>query len=131
MAEGLTEDALVEQPALRLLRDLGWAVASGFEETLGRAGTLGGDSQAEVVLVHRLRDALRSINLGVPGEASEAAVERLTADRSALDRVGRSREVYRLLRDGAKVEAEVDGRREMVTVRYVHWDHADANDWLA
>src|ERR1051326_2430597 len=101
MAEGLTEDALVEQPALRLLRDLGWAVASGFEETLGPAGTLGRDSQAEVVLVHRLRDALRSINLGVPGEAIEAAIERLTADRSAMGRGRANREGDRPLGGGA------------------------------
>jgi len=68
MAGRLTEDALVEQPALRLLTDLGWEVASGFHESLGPSGTLGRDSHAEVVLVFRLRDALRSIN---PGALSE------------------------------------------------------------
>ncbi|MGH3428552.1 MAG: type I restriction endonuclease subunit R, partial [Mycobacteriales bacterium] len=131
MAGRLTEDALVEQPALRLLADLGWEVASGFDESLGPAATLGRDSQAEVVLVHRLRDALRSINPGVPDAAIETAIERLTEDRSAIDRVRANREVYRLLRDGMKVEAEVDGKRETVTVRYVHWNHAESNDWLA
>ena len=131
MAGGLTEDELVEQPALRLLADLGWEVISGFDEGLGPAGTLGRDTQAEVVLLHRLRDALRSVNPGLPDMAIEAAVERLTENRSAMDRVRANREVYRLLRDGAKVEAEVDGKRETVTVRYVHWDHADSNDWLA
>ncbi len=131
MAGRLTEDALVEQPALRLLADLGWAVASGFDESFGSNGTLGRDSQAEVVLVHRLRDALRSINPGVPDAAIETAIERLTENRSAMDRVRANREVYRLLRDGTKVEAEVNGKRETVTVRYVHWDHAESNDWLA
>lgn len=131
MAGGLTEDALVEQPALRLLADLGWEVAAGFDESFGPGGTLGRDSQAEVVLVHRLRDALRSINLGVPDAAIETAIERLTENRSAMDRVRANREVYRLLRDGTKVEAEVNGKRETVTVRYVHWDHAESNDWLA
>ncbi len=51
----LSEDALVEQPALRLLAELGWEVVSGFDETLGPAGTLGCDSQFEAVLGHRLR----------------------------------------------------------------------------
>ena len=55
---GLTEDQLVEQPALHLLSRLGWGVASGFEEVLGSAGTLGRDSQSEPVLGHRLRDSL-------------------------------------------------------------------------
>ena len=81
--------------------------------------------------MHRLRDALRSINPGVPDAAIETAIERLTENRSAMDRVRANREVYRLLRDGMKVEAEVNGKRETVTVRYVHWDHAEANDWLA
>jgi hypothetical protein len=70
MAGGLTEDALVEQPAMKLLRDLGWDVASGFDEVLGPAGTLGRDSQAEVVLSHRLPFALRSINPGIPRRRS-------------------------------------------------------------
>jgi len=131
MAGELTEDALVEQPALRLLADLGWEVASGFEESFGPSGTLGRDSQAEVVLIHRLRDALRSINPGVPDKAIETAIERLTENRSVMDRVRANREVYRLLRDGTKVEAEVGGKRETVTVRYVNWDHAESNDWLA
>ncbi|MDP8928198.1 MAG: type I restriction endonuclease, partial [Actinomycetota bacterium] len=131
MAGGLTEDALVEQPAMKLLRDLGWEVASGFDELLGRAGTLGRNSQAEVVLGHRLRSALRGINPGVPEEALDEAVEVLTQNRSAMDRVRANREVYRLLREGLKVETEVDGRPETVAVRLIHWDNVEVNDWLA
>ena len=131
MAGRLTEDALVERPALRLFADLGWGVASGFDETFGPGGMLGRDSQAEVVLVHRLRDALRSVNPGVPDATIETAIERLTENRSAMDRVRANRKVYRLLRDGTKVEAEVNGKRETVTVRYVHWGHVESNDWLA
>lgn len=131
MPGGLTEDALVEQPALRVLRDLGWEVVSGFDETLGQWGTLGRDRQSDVVLVHRLRTALREINIGVPEDAIEKAIEQLTTDRSTVDRVKANREVYLLLRDGAQVETEVNGKRETVTVRYVNWDVADSNDWLA
>ncbi len=130
MAAGLTEDALVEQPAMKLLRDLGWDVASGFDEVLGRAGTLGRDSQAEVVLGHRLRLALRGINPGLPDDALDAAAA-LSESRSAMDRVRANREVYRFLREGLKVEAEVDGRQEPVTVRFIDWDDVEANDWLA
>jgi type I restriction enzyme R subunit len=131
MVGGLTEDALVEQPAVRLLSDLGWEVVSGFDETLGPAGTLGRDSQAEVVLVYRLRAALRSINPGVPADALDSAIEILTETRSAMDRVRANREVYRLVRDGVKVDTEIDGKSETVTVRFIHWDHVEANQWLA
>ncbi len=131
MVGGLTEDELVEQPSLRLLADLGWEVVSGFDEMLGPLGTLGRDHQSEVVLVHRLRDALRSINPGVPDHAIDTAIDRITENRSAMDRVRANLEVYRLLRDGTKVGVEVNGRTETITVRYIHWDHADSNDWLA
>ena len=128
----LSEDALVEQPALGLLSELGWEVVDGFDENLGPAGTLGRDSQSEPVLGHRLGDALRSLNPGMPESALDEAVEQLIQDRSAMDRVRANREIYDLLREGAKVEvAGDDGDRQMVTVRFVDWDRASANDWLA
>ena len=128
----LSEDALVEQPALRLLAQLGWEVVDGFDENLGPAGTLGRDSQSEAVLGHRLRDSLRSLNPGVPQAALDEAAEQLVEDRSAMGRVRANREVYDLLREGAKVEvAGDDGERRVVTVRFIDWDRAGANDWLA
>ena len=128
----LSEDALVEQPALRLLSQLGWEVASGFDEVLGSAGTLGRDSQSEPVLGHRLRDALRTLNPVLPDSALDEAAERLVEDRSAMGQVRANRVVYDLLREGAKVEtSDGDGERRMVTVRFVDWNRVEANDWLA
>ncbi|MXW95332.1 MAG: type I restriction endonuclease subunit R [Acidimicrobiaceae bacterium] len=129
---GLTEDELVEQPALRLLSQLGWEIASAFDEVFGKASTLGRDSQSEPVLGHRLRDALRTLNPGIPEAVLEEAATRLVEDRSAMDRVRANREVYGLLRAGARVEATgSDGARRTVTVRFIDWNEADANDWLA
>ena len=129
---GLTEDELVEQPALRLLSRLGWGVASGFEEVLGPGGTLGRDSQSEAVLGYRLQDSLRVLNPGLSVGVLDEAVERLVEDRSVMGRVRANREVYVLLRDGARVETTgSDGRRRTVTVRFVDWNRPDANHWLA
>ena len=128
----LTEDELVEQPALRLLSQLGWEVASAFDEGLGPAGTLGRDSQSEPVLGHRLSNALRALNPGLPETALEEAADQLVEDRSAMDRVRANSEVYDLLRVGARVEMTgSDGKRRTVVVRFVDWNQADANDWLA
>ncbi|MCY4163613.1 MAG: type I restriction endonuclease subunit R [bacterium] len=130
----LSEDALVEQPALRLLAELGWETADGFDEALGPAGTLGRDSQSEPVLSYRLADALRALNPGVPQSALDEAAEQLMEDRSAMDRVRANRDVYKLLREGARVEVadgNGDGEPRMTTVRFVDWDRASANDWLA
>ena len=129
---GLTEDELVEQPALRLLAQLGWEIVSGFDETLGPTGTLRRDSQSEPVLIHRLRDALRGLNPALDDSALGEAIGQLVQDRSAMDRVRANREVYELLRDGAKVEiVNDDGTRHTTNVRFVAWDRADANEWLA
>ena len=128
----LTEDALVEQPALRLLEQVDWEVESGFDEVLGPAGTLGRDSQSEPVLTHRLKDSLRSLNPELPQSALDQAADKLLNDRSAMDRTRANREIYDLLRDGAKVEIpKPSGERYTVTVRFVDWNRADANDWLA
>ena len=128
----LTEDELVEQPALRLLSQLGWEVASAFDEVVGVVGTLGRDAQFEPVLGHRLRDALRALNPGLPEATLEEAAERLVRDRSAMDRVRANGEVYDLLRVGARVETTGSGgERRTVTVRFVNWNAVDENDWLA
>ena len=129
---GLTEDELVEQPALRLLSQLGWEVASGFDEVLGPGGTLGRESQSEPLLDRRLREALRRLNHGLADEALTEAIEQLRQDRSAMKSTRANSEVYDLLKEGAKVESVgTDGKRQTVTVRFVNWNAADENDWLA
>ena len=129
---GITEHDLVEQPALQLLSQLGWETVSGFDETLGPAGTLGRDSQSEPVLGHRLKDALRELNPGVPDTAVSDAIEQLIRDRSVMDPVRANRDVYELLRDGTKVEiAGSDGTPRAATVHFIDWNHTHANDWLA
>ena len=86
-----TEDQLVEQPAIGLFAELGWAVA-GPPPTAGvageprDAGLLGRETKGEVVLVSRLRAALERLNPALPPEAITAAVDELTRDRSAMSR---------------------------------------------
>lgn len=52
------EDALVERPALGLLDELAWTVASAWSEMFGPAGTLGRDSMREVAWPRRGSEAL-------------------------------------------------------------------------
>ncbi len=127
-----SEDALVERPALDLLAELGWTVVSAWSETFGSAGTLGRDSMREVVLIHRLRDALSLLNPGVPEPAREEALEAISKDRSVMDRVRANREIYDLLRDGYRAEWQDDGGdRQYATVRFVDFNDSEKNDWLA
>ncbi|MFN9871051.1 MAG: type I restriction endonuclease subunit R [Cyanobacteriota bacterium] len=128
------EDHLVEQPALVLLSELGWATACGLEETFApEGGSLGRRDRREVVLLPRLRTALERLNPGQPPEAINGAIEELSRNRSAMGLVAANREVVRLLKDGVLVSVPdlERGGQSMVRLRVVAWDRPGVNDWLA
>jgi type I restriction enzyme, R subunit len=80
-----------------------------MEEVLGAGGTLGCETSGEVVLVSRLRGTLERLNASrmghdaLPPEATGAAVDELTRDRSAILAEQANREVYLLLKEGVRV----------------------------
>jgi type I restriction enzyme R subunit len=128
------EDHLVEQPALALLSELGWATTCGLEETFApEGGSLGRRDRRQVVLLPRLRAALERLNPGQPPEAINAAIEELSRNRSAMGLVSANREVYRLLKDGVLVSVPdlERGGQCKVRLRVVDWDQPSENDWLA
>ncbi len=132
MPSPYTEGGLVERPALELLGQLGWTVVNAFSETFGPAGTLGRDSMRDVVLTHRVRDALRWLNPEVPEAIREEALAAVAKDRSVMDRVRANREVYGLVRDGYHAEWQDDtGERQYATVQYLDFRDSAKNDWLA
>ncbi|MCW2749347.1 MAG: box helicase [Aeromicrobium sp.] len=131
MAGAYTEAGLVEGPSLELLEQLGWTHINAFEETFGPAGTLGRDSQRDVFLTHRLRDALRNLQPLIPDTIREEALTAITRDRSLMDPVRANREVHDLLRDGYKAEWEEHGERRYATVTYIDFRVSDHNDLLA
>ncbi|MFG3301445.1 HsdR family type I site-specific deoxyribonuclease [Micromonospora chersina] len=132
MSRGYSEDGLVEQPTLELLSELGWSTVNAWSETFGTAGTLGRDSIHEVVLVHRLREALRVLNPKVPEPVREEALTAITRDRSVMDRVRANREVHTLLKDGYRAEWQDDsGETQFATIRFVDFADSTKNQWLA
>jgi hypothetical protein len=97
MAHAYTEDQLVEQPAIKLFRSLGWQTISALEETFGADGTLGRETKGEVVLVDRLRVALTKLNPGVFADAIQTAIDELARDRSAMSLEAANCEIYKQL----------------------------------
>ena len=100
MPHAYTEAQLVEQPAIGLFAELGWATVSALEETfgapspglsatlshpMGEGASLGRETKGEVVLVSRLRAALERLNPALPPEAITAAVDELPRNRSAIN----------------------------------------------
>jgi len=132
VSRGYTEDELVEQPAIELLKKLGWEHINALYETLGPSGTLGRDNQSEIILQSRLRIAFKRLNPDPPPEAYNLALEELTRDRSRLSMPAANREIYQLLRNGVKVHIpDPEGGGEKVeTVRLVDWDNHANNDFL-
>jgi type I restriction enzyme R subunit len=126
-----SENTLVEQPAIAVFAELGWQTVNAFHELFGSQGTLGRETSAEVVLVPKLRAALKRLNPGLPPEALRLAVEELTRDRSALSPAHANREVYHLLKDGVKVTyRHADDEETVETVQVVDWRDPTRNDYL-
>ena len=84
---GYTEDALVEQPAITLLAELGWETFNAYSEFDSGVSPLGRETKSEVILKTRLRTALLALNPDVPVEAIHQAIEELTRDRSRMSAV--------------------------------------------
>ncbi|HJT57010.1 MAG TPA: type I restriction endonuclease subunit R [Ktedonobacteraceae bacterium] len=126
-----SESTLVEQPAIGLFAQLDYETAHTFSETFGRKSMLGRETNAEVVLVPRLRAALKRLNPGLAGEAIQLAVDELTRDRSALSPANANREVYRLLKNGIAVHIRDEGEQEITeTVRVIDWNAPTNNDFF-
>jgi type I restriction enzyme R subunit len=129
---GYTEDALVEKPAIALLKELGWETFNAYHEFDHGMSPLGRETKAEVVLKTRLREALLDKNPGVSVEAIHQAIEELTRDRSRMSMVAANREIYHLLKSGVRVSVpDPEGNGETVeVVRVVDWDDPENNDFL-
>ncbi|MFT4189385.1 MAG: type I restriction endonuclease subunit R [Aeromicrobium sp.] len=126
------EERYVEEPSMKLLEELGWTPVDAFGETLGANGTLGRDSQRDVILTHRLRAALRRLNAhDVPDAVIDEAMREVAKDRSIMDPVRANREVYDLLRDGHQASWKDDGEERVETLRYIDFTDPASNDLLA
>ncbi len=125
----LTE-SIVEDAALTWFGELGYAVGHGPQMAPGEPAAER-DSFGEVVLVGRLREALRQLNPCIPEEAREEALRKvLRVATPSL--VQTNRTFHRLLRDGVDVEyAQPDGSTKHDKVWLVDFSDVLANDWLA
>jgi len=131
MTNSYSEGTLVEQPAIALFETLEWDTENCFHETFGHSGTLGRETNSEVVLTARLQPALERLNPTLPVEAFTLAIEELTRDRSLMTPVQANREIYQSLKNGVKVTIEnARGERETETVKIIDWLDSHNNDFL-
>jgi len=126
-----SEDLSVEKPAMKLFEQLGWETMNCYRETYGKNSTLGRETKSEVVLVKKLRKALEKLNPDLSAEILNDAITEITHDRSTMAPVGANRFIYKLLKDGVKVNTTTDkGERKKETVKIIDWKEPENNDYF-
>ena len=123
-------ESIVEDAALEWFGELGYAVGHGPQLAPGEPAAER-ESFGEVVLVGRLREAIRRLNPAIPEEAREEALRKvLRVGTPSLTQTNRA--FHRMLRDGVPVEyPRPDGSIAGDHVRLVDFGDVRANDWLA
>jgi len=121
----------VEENVLTILESLGFGIIRGDNEEYlpGGRSALRADYK-EVVLVERLREALRKINPSVTEEAREQAVkqvlrsesQKLTADNESF---------HKLLVDGVDIPVQLEGEERYQKVWLFDFEDLRNNDFLA
>lgn len=131
MKPAILEDH-VEQACLAWLAALGWSVGHGPEVSPTDAKTPGTerDTYREVVLRHRLLDAIRRLNPHMPATAQDEAA-RMVLNPNVPGQVQANRAMHRWLVEGVPVQYQKDGETRGDRARLVDWGDAARNDWLA
>jgi len=129
MSNQFTE-SVVEDAALEWFGELGYRVMHGPDIAPGEPAAER-ESYEQVVLEVRLREALATLNPGVPQEGLDEAFRKLTRI-SSPQLVDANHELHYYLVNGVAVEyLRGDGTIGYDPVRVVDFDEPDNNDWLA
>lgn len=123
-------ESIVEDAALTWFGELGYAVGHGPKLAPGEPAAER-DSFGDVVLVGRLREAIRRLNPTIPNEAREEAFRKvLRVATPSLTQTNRA--FHHMLRDGVEVEyRRKDGTIAGDRVRLVDFESVRTNDWFA
>lgn len=123
-------EAAVEQALLDQLRALDYSIER--EEDIGPDGHRPErESHDEVVLKRRFEDAVSRLNPGLPLDARQDAIRKVTQSElpSLLEE---NRRLHKLMTEGVDVEYYADdGTLTAGKVALIDFEHPEQNDWLA
>ena len=128
------EDTLAQETTANYLRDqLGWESVYAYNtESLGKEGTLGRSTETEVVLTRYLGEALMELNPGLPADAYQSAIRKITEATVSQSLLLTNRERYEMLRDGVVVEyRNANGDLKKERLRVFDFDNPENNHFLA
>lgn len=134
MTNYYTEDKLIEQTTIDLLKGLEWETANVFQnETFGATGTIGRDSQEQVILKHHFLDAVKKLNPNLPELAYTQAYEQIARAETSKTIADVNKEKYALLKNGIPVTYK-DEKGNLVVdkkIQVFNYEQAKENHFLA
>ena len=135
MSSDYSEDSIVEQPIMDILsQDLAWEVANVEKnESFGENGTIGRDSEADVLLKYRFIVKVSELNSGTPLIAIEKAFEILNSFQTTKDLAEINHGKYTYLKEGVPVSYKNDKGVliEKQRVKIFDFNNPRNNDFLA
>ena len=129
----MTEDTLVQQTtADYLLNNLNWDESIyGMDEVLGKEGTLGRETEKEIVLTRYLGEALMRLNPGFPLEAYRDAMRQIVEVNRAQSMLAINQEKDALYKSGVLVSyRDEKNERQRKTLRIFDYENPDNNRFL-
>ena len=115
-----------------LFSQLGWSVQNCFTEfDENGKSILRRETKADVVLISKLKPALKKINPNISETVLDEAVKIFTSDRSLMGLVAANREVFDLLKNGILV-SYLNNKNEYVSerVQIIDWVNIENNDFF-
>ena len=131
MTKQYTEDQLVEKSAIDVfMKELNYNFKDCFNEWDTGVSPLKRENKSEVVLTERLSKAIDKLN-NIPEEAKNQVIEKITKDRSKLSLIKANQEVYKLIKEGVKVNIKDNqGKQKTITVKIVDFENPKNNDFF-
>lgn len=134
MSKNYSEDSLIEQPCMDIFQELSWEIANVYEgETFGENGTIGRDSETDVILKTRFYKAIKTLNPKLPEQAYDFAYEIINSDDATRGLTEINFEKYNFLKDGIPVTYK-DAKGEIVRnkkIKVFDFENPTTNNFLA
>jgi type I restriction enzyme, R subunit len=123
----ITEN-IIEASTIEILQSQGWEYANGKE--ISPEGLFcERESFNEVILISRLRNAVRQINPHIPEDAQEAAIQKILRI-SSPDLLHNNEEFHRLLIEKVKIPYQHDDYERSHEVALIDFEHPVNNQFL-
>ncbi len=123
----ITEN-IIEESAIEILQSQGWEYANGKE--ISPEGLFcERENFSQIVLLHRLRTAIATINTTIPLDAQEAAVQKVLRIASP-DLLHNNEEFHRLLVEKVKFPYQENGYERSYEVALIDFEHPANNQFL-